>query len=290
MLHRLSLGLVASAISLSSLPAIAQEGSAHDLGVMSASLSGSYASKSHCDVKKIYQPLEEKTKTIEQQTRTTLGSRPGMRIDNVLWTGKGQYELLCHGRYPSPTPISKKDKPTIDYSTIKNWTRGNGQASEPGHYVFQIQKAYKDIPILPINHKSLLDFGVKIASAKDILNTPKSSVLATYEYGINYFKEFVLPENGPRLERHPNDHLVTLMKKFKGSQSFFIVGRIKNQSLELVAIELKPEVTILVKGNTVHTNDYVTGVVQEMYPEVWGIDEVRLVNLSGNKVTLRPTK
>ena len=143
---------------------------------------------------------------------------------------------------------------------------------------------------MPINHKSLLDFGVKIASAKDILNIPKSSLLATYEYGINYFKEFVLPENGPRLERHPNDHLVTLMKKFKGSQSFFIVGRIKNQSLELVAIELKPEVTILVKGNTVHTNDYVTGVVQEMYPEVWGIDEVRLVNLSGNKVTLRPTK
>ena len=38
MLHRLSLGLLASAISLASLPAIAQEGSADDLGVMSISL------------------------------------------------------------------------------------------------------------------------------------------------------------------------------------------------------------------------------------------------------------
>ena len=95
-------------------------------------------------------------------------------------------------------------------------------------------------------------------------------------------------ENEPRLERHPNYHLVTLVKSFQGRKSFFVVGHINNQSLELAAIELKPGVTILVKGNTVHTNDYVTGVVQEMYPEVWGIDEVRLVNLSGNKVTLRP--
>ena len=38
MLRRLSLGLLASAISLSALPAIAQEGSADDLGVMSISL------------------------------------------------------------------------------------------------------------------------------------------------------------------------------------------------------------------------------------------------------------
>ena len=38
MLRRLSLGLVASVISLASLPAIAQEGSADDLGVMSISL------------------------------------------------------------------------------------------------------------------------------------------------------------------------------------------------------------------------------------------------------------
>ena len=41
MLRRLSLGLLASAISLASLPAIAQEdGSAEDLGVMSISLRG----------------------------------------------------------------------------------------------------------------------------------------------------------------------------------------------------------------------------------------------------------
>ena len=258
--------------------------------ILNASISGAYAGKSGCDIKKIYQPLEEKTKAIEKQTRSTLGSRPGMRIDNVLWTGKGQYELLCSGRYPSPTPISKKDKPTIDYSTIKNWTRGDGKASEPGHYVFQTQKSYKEIPILTINHKTISDFGVKIASDKDILNTPKSSVLATYVYGINYFEEFVLPKNGPRLERHPNDHLVTLVKKIKGKQSFFIVGHIKNQLLRLAAIELKPGVTFLVKGNTILTNDYVTGIVQEMYPEVWGIDEVRLVNLSGNKVILRPTE
>ncbi|MDA9149257.1 carbamoyl-phosphate synthase [Synechococcus sp. AH-229-G18] len=38
MLRRLSLGLLASAISIASLPAIAQEGSAEDLGVMSISL------------------------------------------------------------------------------------------------------------------------------------------------------------------------------------------------------------------------------------------------------------
>lgn len=38
MLHRLSLGLLASALSVASLPAIAQEGSADDLGVMSISL------------------------------------------------------------------------------------------------------------------------------------------------------------------------------------------------------------------------------------------------------------
>ncbi|MDA9661511.1 inverse autotransporter beta domain-containing protein [bacterium] len=38
MLRRLSLGLLASAISIASLPAIAQEGSADDLGVMSISL------------------------------------------------------------------------------------------------------------------------------------------------------------------------------------------------------------------------------------------------------------
>ena len=38
MLGRLSLGLLASAISLAALPAIAQEGSADDLGVMSISL------------------------------------------------------------------------------------------------------------------------------------------------------------------------------------------------------------------------------------------------------------
>ena len=38
MLRHLSLGLLASAISIASLPAIAQEGSADDLGVMSVSL------------------------------------------------------------------------------------------------------------------------------------------------------------------------------------------------------------------------------------------------------------
>jgi hypothetical protein len=39
MLRRLSLGLLASAVSLTSLPAITQEGSADVLGVMSISLS-----------------------------------------------------------------------------------------------------------------------------------------------------------------------------------------------------------------------------------------------------------
>ena len=38
MLRRLSLGLLATAISLAALPAIAQEGSADELGVMSISL------------------------------------------------------------------------------------------------------------------------------------------------------------------------------------------------------------------------------------------------------------
>ena len=255
------------------------------------SLSGSYAAASpQCDIKTIYKPLEDKTKALEKQTRATLGSRPGMRIDNVLWVGKGQYQLICNGRYPSLKPISRSNGPAIDHRTIKNWTRGDGKASGPGRYVFQDKSSYKKIPILPMNHERIAEFGVKVASDKDILNTPESSVLATYDYGINYFKEFVLPENGPRLERHPNDHLVTLVKSFKGRKSFFVVGHINHQALELAAIELKPGVTILVKGNTVHTNDYVTGVVQEMYPEVWGIDEVRLVNLLGNKVTLRPTQ
>ena len=255
------------------------------------SLSDSYATAHpQCDTKKVYKQLEETTKALEQQTRATLGSRPGMRIDNVLWVGKGKYQLICKGRYPSANSISKSDGPAIDYSKITNWIRGDGKASGPGRYVLQENRSYKHIPVLPINHKKLSDFGVKIASGKDILNTPESSILATYEYGINYFEDFVLPKNGPRLERHPNDHLVTLVKNFKGEKSFFVVGRIQDQSLELAAIELKPGVTILVKGNTVHTNDYVTGVVQEMYPEVWGIDEVLLVNLSGDKVTLRPTK
>lgn len=255
------------------------------------SISGTYiAASPQCDIKTTYKPLKEKTKALEKKTRATLGSRPGMRIDNVLWIGKGQYQLMCDGRYPSLNPISRSNGPTIDYRKIKNWTRGDGKASEPGRYVFQDNSSYKKIPILPINDKKISDFGVRVASDKDILNTPESSVLATYNYGINYFKDFVLPENGPRLERHPNDHLVTLVKSFEGRKSFFVVGHINNQSLELAAIELKPGTTILVKGNTVHTNDYVTGIVQEMYPEAWGIDEVLLVNLSGNKVTLRPTQ
>ena len=153
-----------------------------------------------------------------------------------------------------------------------------------------MQNPYNSIAVLSINHKLILGFEVKIASTKSILNASKSSIVVTYEHGINYFNKFVLPENEPRLERHPNDHMVTLVKKIKDSQLFFIVGRTKNQSLELAAIELKPEVTILVKGNTAHTNDYVTEVVQGMYPQAWEIDEVHLVNLSGNKATLRLTK
>ena len=146
------------------------------------SLSGSYAAASpQCDIKTIYKPLEDKTKALEKQTRATLGSRPGMRIDNVLWVGKGQYQLICNGRYPSLKPISRSNGPAIDHRTIKNWTRGDGKASGPGRYIFQDKSSYKKIPILPMNHERIAEFGVKVASDKDILNTPESSVLATYD-------------------------------------------------------------------------------------------------------------
>ena len=67
-----------------------------------------------------------------------------------------------------------------------------------------------------------------------------------------------------------------------------MVGKVDSGNLSLVAIKLQPDVTLHVKGNTVHTNDYVTGVVQEVYPKKWGIDEVLLMNDKGNGVMLVP--
>ena len=114
--------------------------------------------------------------------------------------------------------------------------------------------------------------------------------MATYLYGANYFDDFVSPENGPRLKRHPHDHLVNLIFSFDDKKSYFVAGQVINRALSPVAIELQPGVTLRIRGNTVHTNDYVRGIVQEIYPMTWGVDEVRLVNRSGMTVRLLPTE
>ena len=241
-----------------------------------------------CEPKSLYSEIKDETEVLKKNIRKTLGSRPGMKIENVLWIGTGQFKLICRGQYPEVRAIAPSVGPAVDRSKINHWQRGDGSADRPGQYVFQTDQEVLGIPILPSNSKSLIDYGVSVVAEGDLFNTPKPSVMATYLYGANYFNDFVFPENGPRLERHPNDHLVTLISRVEDKKSYFIVGKVDARSLNVVAIELLPGVTLRIRGNTVHTNDYVTGIVQEIYPKTWGVDEVQLFNRSGMKVRLLP--
>ena len=258
--------------------------------LMDSLLLSSQAKNQVCKPATLYNQIKNETTALEKNVRKSLGSRPGMKIQNVLWTGSGQFKLICHGQYPEVRAFAPSEGPAVDRSKINHWHRGDGSAESPGRYIFQTDQHDVSIPILSINSEQLSDYGVIVTSSGDRFNTPKPSVMATYLYGANYFNDFVFPENGPRLERHPNDHLVTLMSKIDNKKSYFVVGRVINGVLSVAAIELQIGVTLRIRGNTVHTNDYVTGVVQEIYPKSWGVDEVRLVNRSGLKVRLVPTE
>jgi len=241
-----------------------------------------------CDPNFLYSEIKDETEALQQNIRKTLGSRPGMKIENVLWTGTGQFKLICRGQYPDVRASAPSAGPAVDRSEINHWQRGDGSADRPGQYVFQTDQEVVVIPVLSSNSKSLIDYGVSVVAEGDLFNTPRPSVMATYLYGANYFNDFVFPENGPRLERHPNDHLVTLVSRVDDKKSYFIVGKVVDRALDIVAIELLPGLTLRIRGNTVHTNDYVTGIVQEIYPKTWGVDEVQLLNRSGTKVRLLP--
>ena len=244
---------------------------------------------SACNPELLYQSIQPKTDHLERELQSTLGSRSGMTIVNVLWIGQGRFSLICDGQYPEVLPFARSHGPSVDRSTIVGWSRGQGSAGEPGRYVFQTSEQSVAIPVLPMNSDRLQEYGASIAKSGDILNTPEDSVLATYIYEPNYLDDFVLPKNGPRLERHPNDHMLTLLSGINEKESYFVVGKIRSGNLRLAAIRLEPGVTLHVRGNTVHTNDYVMGTVQEIYPEKWGIDEVRLVNDVGDPVVLHPS-
>ena len=241
-----------------------------------------------CEPNLLYSDIKDETEALERNTRKTLGSRPGMKIENVLWIGSGQFKLICNGQYPQSRSFAPSMGPPVDRSKIDRWQRGDGSADRPGRYMFQTDQIVVSIPILSIDSDQLSRYGVTVATMGDIFNTPRLSVMATYLYGSSYFDDFVWPENGPRLERHPNDHLVTLISRVDDKKSYFVVGKVVESALSIVAVELQPGVTLRIRGNTVHTNDYVTGVVQEIYPKTWGVDEVRLVNRSGMPVRLLP--
>ena len=269
MLRRLSIGLLALTSPISfSFPVVARE---------------------QCSPRILYGRIKSKTDSLEKQLRKTLGSRPGMQIKNVLWIGEGKFKLICNGQYPEELPFKATNYPSVDRSEIIGWTRGEGLAGKPGEYIFQTSATKEPIPIISMYSDELLKYGASIAKSGDVLNTPQKSVLATYIYGADYLEDFVLPKNGPRIERHPNDHMLTLLAKVDARESYFVVGKVDSGKLNLAAIRLEPGVTLHVNGNTVHTNDYVTGVVQEIYPKKWGIDEVLLMNSKGGTVTLIPS-
>jgi hypothetical protein len=243
-----------------------------------------------CNPQEIYASLRVETDKIYQAAEETLGSRPDMTIENVLWFGKGRYVMTCGGRYPSQFLAAQSTGPVVDFSPIEYWTRGDATPKNPGHYIFQTDRTAFEIPILDAESPEIENFGVSIAKDGDILNSPETSVLATYIYGADYLEDWVMTQDvGPRIERHPLDHLVTMVEPIPGVDSYFVVGKVVEERLELVAISLSKGITLLVKGNTVHTNDYVTGIIEEAYPEVWGIDEVRLKNLDNLPVHLIPT-
>ena len=245
--------------------------------------------REECSPRILYESIQSQADILEKELRKTLGSRPGMQIKNVLWIGEGKFRLICNGQYPQELPFKASKGPLIDRSKIIGWSRGEGLARDPGKYVFETLSTIVTIPILPIYSDELSKYGASIAKPGNILNTPEKSVLATYMYGANYLDDFVVPRNGPRLERHPNDHMLTLLTRIGSKESYFVVGKVDSGKLSLAAIKLEPGVTLHVKGNTVHTNDYVTGVVQEIYPKKWGIDEVLLMNNNGDAVELNPS-
>ena len=241
-----------------------------------------------CEPSLLYSDIKDETEELEKKVRKSLGSRPGMKIENVLWIGSGLFKLICNGQYSQVRSYAPSMGPPVDRSKIDRWQRGDGTADRPGKYIFQIDQTVVSIPVLSSHSDQLSDYGVSIAAVGDSFNTPRPSVMATYLYGSSYFDDFVLPENGPRLERHPNDHLVTLISRVDDKKSYFVVGKVVKNALSIVAVELQPGITLRIRGNTVHTNDYVTGVVQEIYPKTWGVDEVRLVNRLGMAVRLLP--
>jgi len=269
MLRRSSIGLLtSSALAFFSFPAMATE---------------------QFTPRVLYEKINSQVDSLEKELRKTLGSRPGMQIKNVLWIGEGKFKLICNGQYPEELPFKATNHPPVDRSKIIGWSRGEGLAGKPGKYIFKTSATEETIPILSMHSKELFKYGASIAKKGDVLNTPQKSVLATYVYGADYLKDFVLPKNGTRIERHPNDHMLTLLTKIEGRESYFVVGKVDSGKLNLAAIRLEPGATLHVKGNTVHTNDYVTGVVQEIYPKKWGVDEVLLMNDQGDKVRLIPS-
>jgi len=223
-----------------------------------------------------------------------------MSIEDVLWFGKGKYELLCGGRYPDGSRVGEGTDPGVDYSNINGWKRGRGEAEEPGTYSFDTNLTVWPIKAYEPTEENLARFGVKKLRVSltggqhaKYATFARESILAVYDYKDNYFSDWVMrpgPLGGSRIERHPVDHLFTLARpSAKNAPSYFVVGNVlDNGDLELGAIRLRVGVTILVPANTVHTNDYVKGTLEEVYPRKWGIDEVLLINREGKRVVLEP--
>lgn len=229
---------------------------------------------------------------IKKEADASLSGRPGMTIEDVLWVGMGKYELQCGGRYPAARPAAEADNPGIDCSHINNWVRGGGSAEEPGTYTFATDLNEQPITEYEATEENLARFGARLTHSGEYASFSYESVHAVYVYKDNYFSDWVMrpgPLGGSRIERHPTDHLFTLAKPLENdAPSYFILGRVENGDLELGAIRLRTGVTILVPANVVHTNDYVKGTLEEVYPRVWGIDEVLLVNRDGKRVSLVP--
>lgn len=233
---------------------------------------------------------------LKADARRSLSKRPGMTIEDVLWVGTGEYELLCGGRYPAAEPKAPGKDPGVDKSFIEGWSRGGGTADEPGTYTFDNSLTVQTIREYQATKENLARFGARLTHGGEQptrATFARESVLAVYDYKDNYFSDWVMragPLAGSRIERHPVDHLVTLIRPSDAdAPSYFILGRVlEDGKLELGAIRLEVGVTVLIPANTVHTNDYVKGTLEEIYPRVWGIDEVLLVNREGKRVVLAP--
>ena len=106
--------------------------------------------------------------------------------------------------------------------------------------------------------------------------------------------------HGARIEQHMDGHMVSTLELYDNPitgepiDSFFIVakkipsvGDGKTEpaliyDLEFAAVRLDKGKSLLVKSGTIHTNDYLSGVLQESFPTDFGGDEVFLKNLNGD--------